>query len=76
LTTRTRGVGSCDDETTGDSSRKEGTLEMPLSHIVGGLRVAWLGATDDPHFLLWPVLVAIVATAFAVRAARHRFDSR
>jgi ABC-2 type transport system permease protein len=49
---------------------------MPLSHIVGGLRLSWLGATDDPHFLLWPVLVAIAATAFAVRAARHRFDSR
>lgn len=42
---------------------------MPLSHIVGGLRLSWLGSTDDPHFLLWPVLVAIVAMAFAVRAA-------
>ena len=42
---------------------------MPLSHLVGGLRQSWLGATDDPHFLLWPVLVAVVATALAVRAA-------
>ena len=44
---------------------------MPLSHLVGGLRLSWLGATDDPHFLLWPVLVAIVATALAVRAANR-----
>jgi ABC-2 type transport system permease protein len=49
---------------------------MPLSHLVGGLRLSWLGATDDPHQMWWPVLVAVLATAFAVRAARHRFDSR
>ena len=42
---------------------------MPLSHLVGGLRQSWLGATDDPHVLLWPVAVAVVATALAVRAA-------
>ena len=44
---------------------------LPLSHLVGGLRLSWLGATDDPHMLLWPVIVAVVAVAFAVRAARH-----
>ena len=44
---------------------------MPLSHLVGGLRLSWLGSTDDPHFLLWPVLVAIVAMALAVRGARR-----
>ena len=49
---------------------------MPLSHLVGGLRLSWLGTTDDPHVLLWPVLVAIAATAFAVRVSRSRFDSR
>ena len=41
---------------------------LPLSHIVGGLRLSWLGATDDPHVLLWPVIVAVVAVALAVRA--------
>jgi ABC-type polysaccharide/polyol phosphate export permease len=49
---------------------------MPLSHLVGGLRRSWLGATDDPHQLWWPVLVAVIATALAVRASRRRFDSR
>jgi ABC-2 type transport system permease protein len=44
---------------------------MPLSHLVGGLRQSWLGATDDPHVLLWPLLVAVVAMALAVRAARR-----
>ena len=44
---------------------------LPLSHLVGGLRQSWLGATDDPHVLLWPVLVAVIAMAVAVRAARR-----
>ncbi len=44
---------------------------LPLTHVVGGLRVSWLGSTDDPHFLPWPVLVAVVATALAVRAANR-----
>ena len=44
---------------------------LPLSHIVGGLRQSWLGATDDPHALWWPVLVAVVAMAVAVRTARR-----
>lgn len=45
---------------------------LPLSHVVGGLRHAWLGATDDPHSLWWPLLVAALAVALAVRTARRR----
>ena len=48
---------------------------LPLSHLVGGLRLSWLGATDDPHVLLWPVIVAVVAVALAVRASRHRLGN-
>jgi len=48
---------------------------LPLSHIVGGLRLSWLGATDDPHTLLWPVLVAVVAVLVAVRASRNRIGN-
>ena len=33
---------------------------------------AWLGTTDDPHTLWWPVLVAAVALLLAVRTARRR----
>ncbi len=36
---------------------------LPLTHIIGGLRLSWLGDTDDPHALWWPVLVAVVALA-------------
>ena len=43
---------------------------MPLSHVVGGLRHAWLGADSDPHALWWPVAVAVVA--LAVRSTRRR----
>lgn len=39
---------------------------LPLSHIVGGLRQAWLGQTDDPHTLWWPLLIAAVAVSTAV----------
>jgi ABC-2 type transport system permease protein len=49
---------------------------LPLSHLVGGLRLSWLGATDDPHALWWPALVAVIAAAVAVRTARRRFDGR
>ena len=42
---------------------------LPLSHVVGGLRESWLGATDDPHVLWWPLLVAAAAVAVAVRRA-------
>jgi ABC-2 type transport system permease protein len=49
---------------------------MPLSHLVGGMRQSWLGSTDDPHVLVWPVLVAVIATALAVRAARRTTSDR
>lgn len=45
---------------------------LPLSHVIGGLRQSWLGATDDPHALWWPLLVAAVAAVVAVKAARRR----
>lgn len=45
---------------------------IPLTHVVGGLRQAWLGQTDDPHTLWWPLLLAAVAIAVAVVSARRR----
>lgn len=45
---------------------------LPLSHLVGGLRLAWLGTTDDPHALWWPLAVAALAVIVAVLAARRR----
>jgi hypothetical protein len=42
-----------------------------LSHIVGGLRLAWLGSTDDPHNLWWPFLVSGACVAIAVLSARR-----
>ena len=45
---------------------------LPLTHVVGGLRQAWLGQTDDPHLLWYPVLVAGVAVVLAVAVARRR----
>ncbi len=45
---------------------------LPLSHVVGGLRHAWLGSTDDPHALWWPLLVAAVAVGVAVRTSRRQ----
>ena len=45
---------------------------MPLSHIVGGLRQSWLGATDDPQALWWPVVVAVVSVVVAVRTMRRQ----
>jgi len=44
---------------------------LPLSHVVGGLRLAWLGQTDDPHTLWWPFLVSGVCVAIAVASARR-----
>jgi ABC-2 type transport system permease protein len=44
---------------------------LPLSHIIGGLRLSWLGSTDDPHALWWPALVATVAVFVAVRTMRR-----
>ncbi|HLM16919.1 MAG TPA: hypothetical protein VK549_03790, partial [Acidimicrobiia bacterium] len=49
---------------------------LPLTHVVGGLRESWLGSTDDPHFLPWPALVAVVVTALAVRASRRTARAR
>jgi hypothetical protein len=45
---------------------------LPLSHLVGGLRLSWLGTTHDPHALWWPVAVAVLAVAVAVLTARRR----
>ena len=45
---------------------------LPLSHLVGGLRLAWLGTTDDPHALWWPLAVTVLAVVVAVLAARRR----
>jgi ABC-2 type transport system permease protein len=45
---------------------------LPLTHVVGGLRQAWLGQTDDPHLLWYPVLVAGVAVVAALAIARRR----
>jgi MYXO-CTERM domain-containing protein len=42
--------------------------------VVGGLRQSWLGTTDDPHALWWPVLTAVVAALVALRVARRRAD--
>lgn len=45
---------------------------LPLSHVIGGLRQSWLGATDDPRALWWTMLVTCAAVALAARAARRR----
>jgi len=45
---------------------------LPLSHVIGGLRQAWLGTTDDPHLLWWPLLVAAIAVLIALQNARRR----
>jgi ABC-2 type transport system permease protein len=47
---------------------------IPLSHIVGGLRLAWLGQTEDPHALWYPLTVATVAVAAAVWINRRKVD--
>ena len=44
---------------------------LPLSHVVGGLRLAWLGRTDDPHTLWWPFLVSGACVGIALAAARR-----
>ena len=44
---------------------------LPLSHVIGGLRMSWLGATDDPQALWWTMLVTAIAVALALRSA-HR----
>lgn len=45
---------------------------IPLTHVVGGLRASWLGQTDDPHALWWPLLVSAVAAGVALLVARRR----
>lgn len=41
---------------------------LPLTHVVGGMRAAWLGSTDEVHTLWWPVLVT--AACLTLAAAR------
>lgn len=45
---------------------------LPLSHIVGGIRQSWLGATDDPQALWWAALVAVAAALAAAATRRGR----
>src|SRR5690606_19856411 len=45
---------------------------LPLSHVVGGIREAWLGRTDDPLALWWPVAVAVVAVLLATWTSARR----
>lgn len=45
---------------------------LPLTHLVGGLRQSWLGTTDDPHVLWWPLLVAASAVVVALVVAVRR----
>lgn len=45
---------------------------LPLSHVVGGIRQSWLGTTDDPHQLWWPLAVGALSALVAVWATRRR----
>ena len=45
---------------------------LPLSHVIGGLRQAWLGTTDDPQALWWPLVVGALAVGVALLMARRR----
>ena len=47
---------------------------LPLTHVVGGLRHAWLGTTDGPSSLWWPALLATIAVVLAVRTAKRNAD--
>lgn len=47
---------------------------LPLTHIVGGLRHAWLGTTDGSSSLWWPALLATIAVLVAVRTAKRGAD--
>lgn len=44
---------------------------LPLSHITGGMRQAWLGTTGEPHQMWWPLLVTAICTAIAARRIRR-----
>jgi ABC-2 type transport system permease protein len=45
---------------------------MPLSHVIGGLRWAWLGGGDEPRALWWAATVAAVAVVLALVVTRRR----
>lgn len=45
---------------------------LPLTHLIGGLRQSWLGTTDDPHALWYPLAVGAAAVVVAVKAERRR----
>ena len=47
---------------------------LPLTHIVSGLRQSWLGTTDGPHSIWWPLAVTAVALAVSITTARRRTD--
>lgn len=47
---------------------------IPLSHVTGGLRQEWLGATDAHVVYWWPLAVCAVAVAAASWVARRRAD--
>ena len=55
----------------GDAMRTVSDV-LPLTHVVGGLRQSWLGQTDDPHALWWPLLVSVVCAGVALAVARRR----
>lgn len=44
---------------------------LPLSHVIGGIRHAWLGTTTDLHALWWPVLVTATCIALTARLGRR-----
>lgn len=47
---------------------------IPLSHITGGLRQEWLGATDASIAAWWPPLVCVAAVGAAIWVSRRRAD--
>jgi ABC-2 type transport system permease protein len=47
---------------------------IPLSHVTGGVREEWLGATDANIVVWWPPTVAVLALAGAAWVARRRTD--
>jgi len=44
---------------------------LPLSHVTGGLRHAWLGTSGEPHQMWWPLAVTAACTAIAMRRIRR-----
>jgi ABC-2 type transport system permease protein len=45
---------------------------IPLSHITGGLRQAWLGTTDASIVWWWPLVVCATAVGASLWVARRR----